>query len=168
MQREIPDSDSSRSPVMDKTPNYTEEIDGLRRMIATLERDLAAVARHTPGVERKNRSQSSGRAVADAMWKCRKCGSLLGFYDVDEDILRVREKLQVTFIKVGGANVDAMAKVALAVGAAHKVDADIVAEMMAAVAEYIDLGLVQVVCRHCSAVNTQHYAAQPTGSPATE
>jgi hypothetical protein len=155
---EMPNSVQNPDPLRNDPVN--DEIDGLRRTVATLERDLAALARHVPGAKNSG-SSSSGRAVADAMWKCRKCNSLLGFYDVSDDILRVREKLQPMFVKVGGADVDAMAKTALAIGAIHEISPDIIGELMTAVSEHIDPGLVQVVCRHCSAVNTQHYA-QPT------
>ena len=140
------------------------EIDALKKQIAALERDLHAIARHTPGYEPKS-SQSSGRAIADSMWKCRKCRSLLGFYDIEEDILRMRYKDLVAFIKIGGANTDAMAEAAVAIGAAREVSPEIIAEIMEGIAEFIDPGLVQVVCRHCSAVNTENYSPVRPESP---
>ncbi len=141
-----------------------ERYEALKKQMATLERDMLAIARHTPGYNQKS-SPSSGRAIADSMWKCRKCKSLLGFYDIEEDILRLRYKDHVVFVKVGGANTDSMAETALAIGAAQKVAPEVIAEIMEAVAEFIDPGLVQVVCRHCSAVNTMNYSPDPPESP---
>lgn len=45
--------------------------------------------------------EGKGRAVADAAWKCRKCRSLLGFYDVSNDVMRIRYKDHITFFRLG-------------------------------------------------------------------
>ena len=42
-----------------------------------------------------------GRAVSDAAWKCKKCRSLLGFYDVSSDVMRIRYKDHVAFFRLG-------------------------------------------------------------------
>lgn len=45
--------------------------------------------------------ERKGRAIADAAWKCKKCSSLLGFYDMESDVLRMRYKDHSTYVRVG-------------------------------------------------------------------
>lgn len=43
----------------------------------------------------------NGTKHIDQIWSCKKCGSRLGFYDPEEDILRVRYKDFVAWIRLG-------------------------------------------------------------------
>jgi hypothetical protein len=45
--------------------------------------------------------ERKGRVISDAAWKCKKCSSLLGFYDVATDVLRIRYKEHSAYIRVG-------------------------------------------------------------------
>lgn len=68
----------------------------LQRQVAELEREISIAARSS-----EERSEESGAAVADARWSCSSCGSLLGFYDPREDVLRVRYKDHMLYVRVG-------------------------------------------------------------------
>lgn len=65
----------------------------LNRRIADLEQVVSALS--------LGRDEQSDRPQSDAMWKCRKCGSLLAFYDRGEDVLRIRYKEHLTYVHVG-------------------------------------------------------------------
>ena len=44
---------------------------------------------------------SHGAATPDQIWACKKCSARLGFYDPEEEILRIRYKDFVTYVKIG-------------------------------------------------------------------
>lgn len=52
-------------------------------------------------MERGEKTEMAGQAVADVAWKCAKCRWFLGFYDPSTDVLRIRNKDQVSYIRVG-------------------------------------------------------------------
>lgn len=68
----------------------------LQRQVAELEREVSVATRKA-----EEGSDESGSAVADARWSCSACGSLLGFYDPREDVLRVRYKDHMMYVRVG-------------------------------------------------------------------
>lgn len=68
----------------------------LQRQVAELEREVSVASRRPSGS-----SEDSGSAVSDARWSCSACGSLLGFYDPTEDVLRVRYKDHMLYVRVG-------------------------------------------------------------------
>jgi hypothetical protein len=71
----------------------------LVQRLGLLEQEVAllgkAVAPPTGG------SSDSGAVNRDARWHCKKCGYLLGFYDVDADVLRTRYKEHIVFVRAG-------------------------------------------------------------------
>ena len=62
--------------------------------------DMAEVARGLePQIE--NRREDVGPVNRDARWHCTKCGYLLGFYDLKDDVLRTRYKEHIVFVRCG-------------------------------------------------------------------
>ena len=68
----------------------------LQRQVSELEREVAVATRLA-----ETKSEDTGTAVADARWSCSACGSLLGFYNSKEDVLRVRYKDHMLYVRVG-------------------------------------------------------------------
>ena len=71
----------------------------LQRRVDLLERELQLVSQQAPAP-----SQGSPDAAPlnrDARWHCSKCGYLLGFYDLKEDVLRTRYKEHIVFVRCG-------------------------------------------------------------------
>jgi hypothetical protein len=69
--------------------------------VTSLEADLGkALALLAAGVSDPE-DERRGKAVSDVAWKCKKCGTLLGFYDVESDVLRLRYKEDVCYVRVG-------------------------------------------------------------------
>lgn len=46
-------------------------------------------------------STDTGAVNKDARWHCKKCGYLLGFYDIPADVLRTRYKEHIVFVRAG-------------------------------------------------------------------
>ena len=90
--RRVVDMSERRSTDLSSDPVFRR----LQRQVAELEREVSIAARSTEGG-----SESSGSAVSDARWSCSACGSLLGFYDPKEDVLRVRYKDHMLYVRVG-------------------------------------------------------------------
>ncbi len=75
--------------------SITARVKSLESEIQRMSELLASMQTEDPDDERK------GRAISDAAWKCKKCSSLLGFYDVQTDVLRIRHKEHSAYIRVG-------------------------------------------------------------------
>lgn len=85
---------------MEQPVNPDPEVGKLRARLGVLEREVALLARDLPTTEHTP-SQDSAPANRDARWHCQKCGYLLGFYDVREDVLRTRYKEHIVFVRCG-------------------------------------------------------------------
>lgn len=135
--------------------------DEVRRELAQLRRDLETVARHVQPPSRED----TGSAVRDQMWKCESCGSLLGFYDTDHDLMRVKYKDFVSFARAGGVSPGAVAAALLSASeiCAVPLDAEAIEQFTQRVCEVADFGFLQVVCRGCAKVNTAGYAPVEDG-----
>lgn len=74
------------------------EIRRLRDRVGDLEQVVAA-----SGTARRvdEDREDMGPAQKHARWNCRACGSLLGFYDHEADVMRIRYKDHVTFVRCG-------------------------------------------------------------------
>ena len=107
------------------------EVGKLRQQLRALEREVAMLTRELPRPEQAP-GDDVGPVNRDARWHCQKCGYLLGFYDVDRDVLRTRYKEHIVFVRAGPG------------------------------------GFVQIVCRGCSEVNTQHYVDPEAGGQEVE
>lgn len=84
----------------DESVNQEAEVGKLRHRLGVLEREVALLARDLPAAT-PGSSQDSAPANRDARWHCQKCGYLLGFYDVREDVLRTRYKEHIVFVRCG-------------------------------------------------------------------
>ena len=83
--------------------------------MSSLESRMEKLERHLRGIDEEVNTISSlvssqsensvddsrGSANPDEIWCCRKCGSRLGFYDPESDLLRIRYKDFVTYIHIG-------------------------------------------------------------------
>ena len=107
------------------------EVGKLRQQLRALEREVAMLTRELPRPEQAP-GDDVGPVNRDARWHCQKCGYLLGFYDVGQDVLRTRYKEHIVFVRAGPG------------------------------------GFVQIVCRGCSEVNTQHYVDPEAGGQEVE
>jgi ribosomal protein S27AE len=85
---------------VEQSVNPDPEVGKLRARLGVLEREVALLARDLPTTEHTP-SQDSAPANRDARWHCQKCGYLLGFYDVREDVLRTRYKEHIVFVRCG-------------------------------------------------------------------
>ena len=77
--------------------------DRLISRVQTLETEIQRMAQMLAATvpSEGEEDERKGRAILDAPWKCKKCAALLGFYDVETDVLRIRYKDHVTFVRVG-------------------------------------------------------------------
>jgi hypothetical protein len=67
----------------------------LAKRVADLEQVVTAATR-------RPRDDDGGPGpVRDAMWRCEKCQRLLGFYDKETDVLRIRYKEHLEFVRIG-------------------------------------------------------------------
>ena len=100
--------------------------------VSELEAEVNVLGQAVGQQETPTQRTESGAVNRDARWHCQKCGYLLGFYDVDRDVLRTRYKEHIVFVRAGPG------------------------------------GFVQIVCRGCSEVNTQHYVDPEAGGQEVE
>ena len=76
------------------------EVGKLRQQLRALEREVAMLTRELPRPEQAP-GDDVGPVNRDARWHCQKCGYLLGFYDVGQDVLRTRYKEHIVFVRCG-------------------------------------------------------------------
>ena len=127
--------------------------------VAQLRRDLEAIARH---VEIPSRTEGAGSAIRDQMWKCKSCGSLLGFYDPDKDMMRVKYKDLVLFARAGGMNPTKLEH-ALISACEHSgvfLDDQAISSFIESIQGAADFGFIQILCRGCAAINTIEYSPE--------
>lgn len=81
------------------------EMRSLRAQVQHLQQELTrlgqAVAAGNMRPMDEPEPEDRGSAVADAQWRCSKCKALLAFYDPRTDVLRIRYKDFVAFMRVG-------------------------------------------------------------------
>ena len=70
----------------------------LRQLEQDIQKLQRIVADQTDKSRDEDRSQSP---IVDAIWKCKKCAYFLGFYDVKTEVLRVRYKEHLMYVRVG-------------------------------------------------------------------
>jgi len=112
-------------PSDDSVKSGESDIQMLKQRMNYLEREVGMLST----ADAPEPPDDAGTVNRDARWHCRKCGYLLGFYDLADDVLRTRYKEHIVYVRVG------------------------------------DGGFVQVVCRGCSQVNTQHYSPDTESAP---
>jgi len=80
-----------------------ERIVKIERHVRMIEQEVHSIAGMVStkdnGIE--DPDPTKGAATPDQIWACKKCSSRLGFYDPDEEILRIRYKDFVTYVKIG-------------------------------------------------------------------
>jgi hypothetical protein len=82
---------------------HTEERDAQRLLhrVALLETEVSLLGKAVSQYERPAEDAGSAPVNRDARWHCKKCGYLLGFYDVKDDVLRTRYKEHIVFVRAG-------------------------------------------------------------------
>ena len=75
----------------------------LERQIRGIEQEVFSIASIVATNQDKTEGsdESRGAVNPDYIWACRKCGARLGFYDPEDDMLRIRYKDFVTYIHIG-------------------------------------------------------------------
>jgi hypothetical protein len=137
--------------------NEDHEVRLLKRQVAELQRDLESLARQLPPGPRAD--NTTGAVVVDHMVKCKKCGSLLGFYDSELDVLRVKYKDHMLYSRAGGVQIDKVAGALMSAAEVHgiELDEDVFESMVTRVCQSADYGFVQLICRGCGESNTLDY-----------
>lgn len=91
-----------RSLAYDSSNKAVSEQESELRMIKTrmtlLEREVAMLNTSEGAAQIQ---EDAGAVNRDARWHCSKCGYLLGFYDVGDDVLRTRYKEHIVYVRVG-------------------------------------------------------------------
>ena len=92
------------------TAKLDQRLAGVERQIHGVAADLDSVAKQAAyllaraGVRVPSDADDADDGEikqVDQTWQCRKCGSRLGFYDQDQDVLRIRHKDLTVWIQVG-------------------------------------------------------------------
>ena len=90
-----------RSLAYDSSDRPVSDNDAAMRMMQArmglLEREVSLLSTS----DAPDQSEDSGAVNRDARWHCSKCGYLLGFYDVSDDVLRTRYKEHIVYVRVG-------------------------------------------------------------------
>lgn len=74
----------------------------LERQLRGIEQEVGSIASIVASNQPENKTDDGKGAVnPDYIWACRKCGARLGFYDPEEDMLRIRYKDFVVFMHIG-------------------------------------------------------------------
>ena len=91
-------SDFRTSPAVS---NDQSRVDRIERQLALLERDQAALSSIISSSAPHGKDSVRVTQNPDKLWSCKKCGSRLGFYDLEHDLLRVRYKDFVAYVHLG-------------------------------------------------------------------
>jgi hypothetical protein len=79
----------------------TRDMRKLLHRIGAMEKELSVVGRAV-GLQNEQPGNPDAAPVnRDARWHCKKCGYLLGFYDVGADLLRTRYKEHIVYVRCG-------------------------------------------------------------------
>jgi RNase P subunit RPR2 len=67
-----------------------------------LEQDIQKLQRIVADSADKSRDEDKAKSpTLDATWQCKKCQYFLGYYDIRSDVLRVRYKEHLMYVRVG-------------------------------------------------------------------
>jgi hypothetical protein len=81
-------------------PDKDRELRKLWARVNAMDADLQSVTAQLPA-PRTGRREDAGPVNRDARWHCEKCGYLLGFIDIANDVLRTRYKEHIVFVRCG-------------------------------------------------------------------
>lgn len=144
------------------------DVGKLRGRLGSMERELAELHQLVSSAIGSGGGSGGGepsvQAVQDERWICKKCGGLLGYYDRENDVLRIGYKELTVFVRTGGADIDRI--VGELVDALSLTSADTPVGFHALAAQAIDEhssgGFIQVICRLCKEPNSENYASEAT------
>jgi ribosomal protein S27AE len=79
----------------DETPEVRDRLEAIDRQLVCVERELRTIRDGPlPGTE--------GIAQVDVPWPCGKCGYMLGYFDSEQDQLRMRHRGQIIYVATPG------------------------------------------------------------------
>ena len=99
--------------VYDKIPrinnsDMSDDVTRMRNQIASLERDVRQLSKMIPS---RDPDSIDPHTAKDAMWKCSNCNSLLAWYSVEDDLLRIRYKDHIVLSRIGvGGHITVMCR----------------------------------------------------------
>ena len=94
-------NNQSGSKMPPRSQNEGSRIDRVEKQLAMLERDQAAISALVSSISQGESDEIKVRQNPDQLWACKKCGSRLGFYDHEQDLLRIRYKDFVAYVHLG-------------------------------------------------------------------
>jgi hypothetical protein len=81
--------------------NLESRLEKLERHLRGIDEEVNTISSMVSSQSEPSSDDDRGAANPDEIWCCRKCGSRLGFYDPESDLLRIRYKDFVTYIHIG-------------------------------------------------------------------
>jgi hypothetical protein len=82
--------------------NQSSRIIKIERHMRVIEQEIQTIAHMVSSKDALvEPDPTRGAATPDQIWSCKKCTARLGFYDPEEDVLRIRYKDFVTYVKIG-------------------------------------------------------------------
>ncbi len=94
-------SKQSGSKMPSRSSNDSARIDRVEKQLALLERDQSAISSLLMSISKGESDEIKVKQNPDQLWACKKCGSRLGFYDHEQDLLRIRYKDFVAYVHLG-------------------------------------------------------------------
>lgn len=94
-------SKRSESKMSQQHNNSSSRMEKLERQMAMLERDQATISSIVSSAIKNDSDELRVSQNPDQLWSCKKCSSRLGFYDPEEDLLRIRYKDFVAYVHLG-------------------------------------------------------------------
>ena len=159
--RRVVHNSSNGTEVTDET-----DVGKLRGRLGAMEREVAELHQLVSSVIESGTGprEAPAQTVKDERWTCKKCGGLLGFYDRESDVLRIRYKDMIVFNRTGGADVERIVQdvVNALVVAGTLVPVGFQSQVALAIDEHSNAGFIQVICRLCCEINTEAYASEAT------
>jgi hypothetical protein len=106
-------------------PTEQSRVERIERQLALLERDQAALSSIISSVAPPGDDAVRLTQNPDQLWSCKKCGSRLGFYDQERDLLRVRYKDFVAYVHLGvGGVIQVLCRQCSEMNEVHYVEVD--------------------------------------------
>lgn len=82
-----------------RKPDTQRQVEGLQRQVNGLEADMQSIL----AVAKENGVASKLKSIKprDHPWQCENCRNLLGWYNAEKEIMRIRYKQQAIFVRIG-------------------------------------------------------------------
>lgn len=87
-----------------RAPQETDrdrEVSRLQRQMEGMEQELQVLTSLMQSETSPQSQIQKSTSVRDQPWRCENCKSLLGWYNADKEIMRIRYKQQMIYVRVG-------------------------------------------------------------------